>query len=130
MMLSGLSHACKREDAMKTKRSREAYLLIDHRNSPGITHEFAKANNIEGPIVGAGVTFESAMVVCHCCTRDVILNPDRTRERAWCMVHDAYLCDDCDAARRSRGECVSFQQKWDQVVEAALKGLSIPTIGE
>jgi hypothetical protein len=110
---------------MRTKRSREAYVIIDHRASPGISPEYLHANGIGGPAVGAGQTFESAMISCHCCTRDVILNPNRTRERAWCMVHDAYLCDECDAVRKSRGECVSFQQKWDSWVERALKGLPI-----
>lgn len=104
---------------MQSKRSREAYILIDHRNSPGITPEFLRANKIDAPAVGAGVTFESAISVCHCCQRDIILNPDRTRERAWCMSHDAYLCDECDGARASGADCVPFEKKlntlWDTI---------------
>lgn len=104
---------------MLSKRSREAYILIDHRNSPGITPEFLKANNIDAPAVGAGMTFESAVSVCHCCQRDIILNPNRTRERAWCMLHDAYLCDECDVARTSGTDCVPFEKKlsqlWDKI---------------
>lgn len=97
---------------MRSKRSNEAYILIDHRNSPGITPEFLRANKLDGPAVGAGVTYESAVTVCHCCQRDIILNPNRTRERAWCMLHDAYLCDGCDAARTvAGGSCVPYTQK-------------------
>lgn len=103
----------------KTKRAKEAYVLIDHRNSPGITPEFLRANNLDGPAVGAGMTFESAMMVCHSCGCDVILNPNRSRERAWCMAHDAYLCDECDATRAKGVKCVPYEQKlsklWDQL---------------
>lgn len=108
---------------MRTKRSNEAYVLIDHRNSPGISQEFMRANRLDGPAVGAGVTFESAMVVCHGCGRDVILNPNRTREREWCMKHDAYLCDDCGLRRKVTGECVPLQHKIDLAVTELFKGL-------
>lgn len=114
---------------MVSKRSREAYILIDHRNSPGISQEFMRANNLDGPAVGAGITFESAMSVCHCCQRDIILNPNRTRERAWCMKHDAYLCDECDSARKSGVECVPFQQKLERFWTKLIKGLPILTRG-
>ncbi len=126
---------------MVSKRSREAYLMIDHRNSPGISPEFLRANNLDArerlipgvahakdhlrannldaPAVGAGVTFESAVAVCHSCGGDVILNPDRSRPRAWCMKHDAYLCDPCEALRSSGQDCVPYEQKltelWDGI---------------
>lgn len=107
---------------MQTKRRHEAYLLIDHRNSPGITPEFLRRNRIDGPAVGAGVTFESAVTVCHGCQGDIVLNPNRTRERAWCMKHDAYLCDNCNARRAaSGGSCVPLQQKMDELWNKLMK---------
>jgi hypothetical protein len=96
---------------MKTKRSQEAYVLIDHRNSPGISEEFVKANRLDAPAVGAGQTFESAMAICHSCGGDIILNPKRTRDREWCMEHDAYLCDRCALRRKLTGSCVPLQKK-------------------
>lgn len=96
---------------MFSKRSNEAYVLIDHRNSPGVSQEFVATNHLDVPAVGAGQTFESAITVCHCCGADIILNPKRTREREWCMEHDAYLCDSCALNRRLTGSCVPLQKK-------------------
>lgn len=101
---------------MKTKRSAEGVILIDHRNSPGLTEEFMRANKLDGPAVLAGHTFESALVVCHSCQRDVVLNPNRSRPKAWCRKHDAYLCDLCDQRRAaSGGECVPAEQKIEEL---------------
>jgi hypothetical protein len=96
---------------LRTKRSNEAYLLIDHRNSPGISQEFVAKNHLDVPAVGAGQVFESAITVCHACGGDIILNPNRTREREWCMEHDAYLCDGCALRRKLAGTCVPLQKK-------------------
>lgn len=79
---------------MKTKRSQEAYLLIDHRASPGITPEFMRENNLPGPAVGEGSFLESAMFVCKHCHGDVIIL-DRREDTAWCRDCDAYICDNC-----------------------------------
>lgn len=100
---------------MQTKRSNEAYILIDHRNSPGISPEFIRSNRLDAPAVGAGVTFESAISVCHSCGADVILNPNRSREREWCRTHDAYLCDRCALRRKLTGSCVPLRQKLAEI---------------
>jgi len=96
---------------MKTKRTDEAYILIDHRNSPGISQEFIHQHKLDAPAVGAGQVFESAVVICHSCGGDVILNPNRSREREWCRVHDAYLCDACALRRKLTGSCVPLRQR-------------------
>lgn len=103
---------------MRTKRSAEGYVLIDHRNSPGITPEFIRANNLDAPAVGAGQVFESALNVCGHCGADVILNPKRTREREWCFTCDKYICDGCGASRKLGIKCVSYNQRLDDVFDA------------
>jgi hypothetical protein len=100
---------------MFSKRSNEAYVLIDHRNSPGISQEFVASHGLDVPAVGAGQVFESAIAVCHGCGADIILNPNRTREREWCMEHDAYLCDGCALRRKLTGSCVPLQKKLSDV---------------
>lgn len=100
---------------MRSKRSNEAYVLIDHRNSPGLTPEFMKANNLSAPAVGAGQVFESAMAICHGCGNDIILNPNRSREREWCMEHDAYLCDTCGLTRKLTGSCVPLKERFARI---------------
>lgn len=106
------------------KRSNEAYVLIDHRNSPGVSPEFIAQNNLQNvaPVVGPGQVFESAMVVCHGCGADIILNPNRSREREWCMVHDAYLCDACGLRRKQTGECKTLKQQFADAYDALQKG--------
>lgn len=113
---------------MRTKRSQEGYVLIDHRNSPGITPEFVRDNRLDAPVVGAGQTFESAMVVCHVCGGDVILNPLRTRDRHWCYAHDAYTCDHCTTAVRARGRCVPLKQIMAEAFEQIVRGKPLPII--
>jgi hypothetical protein len=111
---------------MTSKRSQEAYVLIDHRNSPGITHEYlAKTGIKNAPVVGAGQTFESAVVVCHGCQGDIILNPGRTRERAWCRQHDAYLCDNCDARRTVSGICKPLTQMMEELFNKLSKSVAV-----
>lgn len=107
---------------MKTKRSQEGVVLIDHRNSPGITHEFVAKNKLDVPVVGASQCFESALVNCHCCGGDVILNPDRSRDRHWCWLHDAYTCDTCAVAVRAKGKCVPLKQIMFEAFEKIARG--------
>ena len=109
---------------MKTKRAQEAYVLIDHRNSPGITPEFIRANHLDAPAVGAGQVFESAMIVCHVCGGDVILNPNRARDRHWCYAHDAYACDACTAAVRAKGRCIPLKQIIAEAYETIVRNVN------
>lgn len=109
---------------MKTKRADEGYVLIDHRNSPGISPEFIAKNRLDAPAVGAGVTYESAVSVCHHCNRDIILNPNRTRERAWCWVCDHYICDLCDTARKLGVPCTPFKKKLELWFSKLMRRLS------
>lgn len=103
------------------KRSNEAYILIDHRNSPGVSPEFIAQNKLDAPAVGAGKVFESAMVMCHSCGGSVILNPNRSRGREWCMQHDAYLCDRCALMRKITGICTPLKQKLDGIFTKLLR---------
>lgn len=103
------------------KRAQEGCVLIDHRNSPGISQEFLAANNLDGPAVGAGKTYESAIWVCHGCGSDIILNPKRTRDREWCMEHDSYLCDRCALTRKITGSCVPLRKKISDIFERLIR---------
>lgn len=95
---------------------REGYLLIDHRASPGIGEGKLRANSV----------FEAATNTCVHCQRIVVLNPDRTRDRARCSRCDRYICDQCAVA----GECSPFERKLDLALSAVEHGKSpIPLIG-
>jgi predicted RNA-binding Zn-ribbon protein involved in translation (DUF1610 family) len=64
----------------------EGYIMFDHRASPGIPGD---------PLKGEGSFFEAKTNHCSHCGTVVILNPLRTRERAYCSYCHKYICDNC-----------------------------------
>lgn len=101
---------------MRSKLNHQGEILIDHRNSPGITLEWAAAHGVSGPVVGAGKVFESGLKNCPHCGTDVIMNPMRTREREWCRTCDAYICDSCGLLRKLGGyEHKTARQQIDEI---------------
>ena len=94
---------------MKSLKRHEGYLLIDHRNSPGVTPEFVRAAGLDAPAVGAGLTFEAAIIRCSHCQTRVILNPKRTRDRHHCASCDHYVCD--------KPSCVLECKPFEKVIE-------------
>lgn len=99
-----------------SKRSHQGYLLIDHRNSPGIPDEVVvKAGMPAG--AGRGV-YESATYTCSHCQRVVVINPLRTRAREWCFKCDHYVCDGCAKVMATTGECLTFQRVINEYQDA------------
>jgi len=64
----------------------EGYLMVDHRASPGLPGD---------PLRGEGTLFETKTNHCNHCGKVVIMNPLRTRDRAYCNKCRMYICDDC-----------------------------------
>ena len=100
---------------VRTKRSREGELIIDHRASPGLTPEQVGAFN--APAVGKGDIYESAIAVCGHCQFAVILEPNRSRDRGWCSKCDTYLCDECTELLAKTLECRSMKRRVDEAQE-------------
>jgi len=115
---------------MKSKRSLEGYLQIDHRESPGVPNEMTAAINAQlpparaFPFVGPHVNFESTVVTCSHCHAIIILNPDRSRERHYCAKCDHYVCDRPSCVM----ECRPLNQLIDEIQEQAAKDLLIKEI--
>lgn len=82
------------------KKSNDGELFLDHRSSPGIPPEIARRLGYAPEQVKEGSLFECATLGCPHCGSVVVLNPQRTRERAHCLQCNAYICDGCDAVRR------------------------------
>src|SRR5882672_5087109 len=112
---------------MISKRDREGYLSIDHRNSPGISEEEAAAATASlgihvDPVPG-GTHFQSPTIRCAHCPRMVVLRPDRSRARNYCSKCDFYICDDCALLRKVSGvACRPYQKYLDQWYERAVLG--------
>jgi hypothetical protein len=88
---------------MRSKLDRQGEIMIDHRNSPGLTPEWAAANGVTGPIVGGGDLYRSGIKNCRHCGSDVLMNPMRKRPREWCRKCDAYICENCGLLRKLGG---------------------------
>ena len=74
---------------MKSKSQREGYLLIDNRLAP--------------PSPGVPRFLEAATSTCSHCHNQILRNPARQRERAYCPSCDSYICDGCNAVRQVEG---------------------------
>lgn len=79
-------------------------------------------NRVAPPEPGVARFFEGATVTCNHCQRQVIRNPERQRERAWCWNCDAYICDPCEAVRAVAG-CKTFSAIIAEADRLAHKGL-------
>jgi hypothetical protein len=100
---------------MASLRSHEGYLIIDHRNSPGIEDALAVPHGLP---LGAGQgLFEAATYTCkHCQRVDVV---DRNRERVYCRGCDHFICVPCGIERARTGECRTFEQVIDRILASA-----------
>lgn len=104
---------------MHSLRSHEGYILIDHRNSPGVSDAIMVPQGLS-PGAGKGL-FESATYTCPYCETVVIMNPDRSRPRAYDRKTDHYICDPCDALRLTGAVMKPMKQIADELTDRAAK---------
>lgn len=104
---------------MSSKRRHEGYLMIDHRNSPGMSDADLVAT---GMPLGAGRGLhECAVYTCNHCEMGVMKNPTRTRGREWCKTCDHYICDRCYGVLKATGVCKPFRNLAEEVQEMATR---------
>ncbi len=115
-----------------SKRSSEGYLMINHKDSPGLTDEFlgkiqqaCPGEDTLPPGSGHGM-FETSTVSCSHCQAMVILNPLRNRQRGWCGRCGHYVCDRCAGLLKIGVPCKPFAQIIEEVLEAAIQGKPTP----
>lgn len=96
------------------------YLLIDHRDNPGVgLPPGTRPGGGDAPILVGNERFESATSTCSHCQRIVLLNPGRVRAREVCKKCRHYICDGCAAHMAVTLECVPFQKILDEAQEQA-----------
>ena len=106
---------------MASLRRHEGYLLLDHRESPALTEQELRAvTPVLPPGAGRGV-FEAPTITCSHCQVVVVINPSRTRERAYCAKCDHYICDTCGRVMTRTGICRPFTQIADELLAKASK---------
>lgn len=103
---------------MKSKRSLEGWIMIDHSASPG-TEKIPERQR-----------YEAGTLTCSHCHAQMLVNPLRMRERAYCRKCDRYICDQCEIVRVASGyECDTLNQRFDRMQNAMLRspgGLLLP----
>ncbi len=93
--------------------SKEGYLFVDHRASPGLPADFARRMGYDPATVAEGQLLEAATKTCQHCGTVVIMNPERVRTRANCPdCGNDYICDFCDAERHKPGYVHNPIRKW------------------
>jgi hypothetical protein len=108
---------------MTTQRSREGFVMLDHRHSPGVPDAIVIAAGLPA---GAGHgLFKSATYKCNHCQAIVVLNPKRTRERAFCTGCNSPICDGCGVRRAAGLTCKPYKQVMDEIQERAVRSASI-----
>jgi hypothetical protein len=112
--------------ALNSQARKEGWLMIDNRTNEGVPDAFVRAAmGADMPAFAGRGLFEAATYNCRHCQGLVVLNPLRTRERAYCPKCDSRLCDGCGAARAaSGGECRDFERVIAEVQEQAARGRS------
>jgi len=111
---------------MPSKQRFEGYLMVDHRDSPGLTEEQSVAVG-RPPNSGRGM-FEAPTITCGHCLQVLIVNPLRNRARGYCPKCDSYCCDQCEAVRVVKFECNTFAKTMDDTLEAGGRLLSIDPV--
>jgi hypothetical protein len=76
------------------------YLIVDHRNSPGLHANFARRHGYHPDQVSEGSMYEADTYGCPHCGGVVIKNPLRTRPREICFRCNVFICDTCAAVMR------------------------------
>jgi hypothetical protein len=110
---------------MKRESSREGYLMIDHRFSPGLPEDVARATGLDPRYCGEGKLLEAATLTCSHCKAVVVKNPLRTRERSKCFKCGwHYVCDLCAAEMAQPGyDHLSFEALVEVEQRVAQRGV-------
>lgn len=107
-----------------SKRSKEGYLMIDHRAAHmPVPEEMLRQANL--PLQAGKGLFETPTYTCSHCQYVVVMNPQRTREREYCRGCDSYICDGCGALKKQGAPCKTYAQIVDEQLNAAARGTSL-----
>lgn len=106
---------------MFSRRETEGYVLIDHRDSMGLTETERIAARLSPLMpIGKGQVLKAPAFCCSHCDRVVVMNPLRNRSREVCFKCDRYICDDpCATNYALTGECRCRQKRIDEFMARA-----------
>lgn len=105
---------------MTSKRAHEGEIIMDHRESPGVPDSMAVPMGL--PAGSGRGLYKSATYTCQHCDFIVVIEPKRTRERAWCKKCDHRLCDACGVELAFTGECRCASKRIAEYLAAVQRG--------
>ena len=105
---------------MFLKRELEGYLEIY--GGAGITPEEAAKGPPGTMPIRPDAKLQLATLKCKHCERQVVLNPDRTRDRGHCYKGDHFLCDECAIDYKITGKCWDVRYGIDEFMNKLAKG--------
>lgn len=113
---------------MKSLKHGAGYLIIDHRDSPGVRPE--DVAHVPGAVAAPGGTqVEMDVYQCSHCQRTIVLraaSKERMQARGYCPKCHHYVCNGCEAIRVKTGACVPFKQILDRAGDLAEKFVGQP----
>ena len=103
---------------------REGYLMIDNRAGPGLPEGMERLLGLAPGEFDRKGLFEAATYTCPHCQAVVVIEPKRTRERAFCASCDRRVCDDCGKEMEMTRQCRSAIRRAEQEMDRAARGLA------
>ena len=109
---------------------RTGYLFIDHRASPGIPEDLARAAGYDPAMCKEGKVFETDTYTCAHCKTVFIKNHARIRERYKCMKCSGhFICDGCHyVSTLPDYNHVPYEKKLDLVITDTYDLAAIPPL--
>lgn len=102
----------------KSLRAHEGYILVDHRESPGVPDEQMLPAGF--PVGSGRGLFESATFTCPYCNAVVVLNPNRSRPRNYDAATNHLICDGCQSLKDTGVALKTMQQIADELLNTPL----------
>lgn len=97
------------------------YLYLDHRASPGLPEDIARASGYDPKLCKEGKLFEADTLTCSHCKVCVVKNPLRTRARPHCLKCNHYICDLCEF----KATLPDYTHTpWDKAIDLGLDSLA------
>lgn len=107
----------------RSQKSKEGWLFIDHRASPGLPEHVARLAGYDPKLCREGKVFEASTITCSHCGTAWNINPLRTRSREFCRKCDHYICDVCGAiASMPDYVHIPFRMLAEAAINSAQKG--------
>lgn len=103
-------------------------IIVDHRASPGLPEDIARAAGYDPTLCREGKVYAAATLTCAHCKGTVVKNIFRTRDRhacPKCAMH--YICDGCAfEATLPDYTHTSFEKKVELILNHELTGQGSP----